>query len=397
MSTQPKILFFTSRIPYPLEKGDKLRAYHQIKHLSKKCDVVLCCISQQPISQKAHTELSKITSSIHVYQSSKLSTFSNMIIAGITGFPFQIGYFFNSGAHYFFKNVIKKEAPDHIFVQLIRMAEYAIRASVNVPKSLDYMDAFSKGIERRMLQSKGIKRFAFKLELNRLKKYEAAIANEFDNTYIISEQDKASFNFPAAAAIKISRNGVDHHFFTPYTTREKKYDLVFTGNMSYPPNVDAALYIAEKIMPQLTHEFPDIKVLIAGATPTPAVKNIANKNIEVSGWLDDIRDAYNNASIFLAPLQIGTGLQNKLLEAMAMEMPCITSHLANNALGAVEEKEILLANQPHEYVEAITKLMTNDAAHSTLAKNGKQFITTNFNWNAITDQLYNDWFSEATV
>ena len=114
-------------------------------------------------------------------------------------------------------------------------------------------------------------------------------------------------------------------FFNPKKRIKKKYELVFTGNMSYPPNVNAVEYIAKELMPLLIERKPDIKLLIAGATPANSVKALSSENILVSGWLDDIRDAYNDASVFLAPLQIGTGLQNKLLEAMCMEVPCITS------------------------------------------------------------------------
>ena len=104
--------------------------------------------------------------------------------------------------------------------------------------------------------------------------------------------------------------------------------------MSYPPNINAVVYIAEQIMPIIIKQIPNVKFLIAGATPTNDVKNLQSDNIHVTGWLDDIRDAYNESKVFLAPLQIGTGLQNKLLEAMAMKIPCITSSLANNAIGA---------------------------------------------------------------
>jgi len=160
LSQSKKILFFTSRIPYPLEKGDKLRAYYQLKYLSKDAKIVLCCMSQEEITLKAENELKKFVDKIYVYRSNKVSTLINMLIAGVIGYPFQIGYFFNTGAHFYFKKVIQKEQPDHIFVQLIRMAEYVLKTQ-NISKSLDYMDTFSKGIERRMEKEKGLKRQAY--------------------------------------------------------------------------------------------------------------------------------------------------------------------------------------------------------------------------------------------
>tara|TARA_B110000211_G_C14070141_1_gene549520 strand:+ start:1057 stop:2244 length:1188 start_codon:yes stop_codon:yes gene_type:complete len=394
LSQKKKILFFTSRIPFPLEKGDKLRAYHQIKHLSKDYDVVLCAISDIPLSTVAEIELGKFTSSIHVYETSKLTTVINMMVAGFYSFPFQVGYFFNTGADYFFKKVIEQEKPDHIFVQLLRMAEYALSVP-NIPKSLDYMDTFSKGIERRMLEAKGIKKLIFKIEYNRLKKYEEKIFAHFNNCFIISKQDKESFSFPKATEITILPNGVDDEFFTPDLSKEKKYDLVFTGNMSYPPNVSAVLYIAEKIMPLLIEQKADIKFLIAGATPSNAVKALENDNIKVSGWLDDIRDAYNESSVFLAPLQIGTGLQNKLLEAMAMKIPCITSSLANNAIGAIHRENIFIGNTPEEYANLVLECLENSSETKTIAEAGKLHVTQNFNWPALSNELGGILFPEA--
>lgn len=392
MNPRKKILFLTSRIPFPLEKGDKLRAYYQIKYLSKENDIVLCCISDTEITDRAKEELSKYTTAIYIYKTSKLSILSNLFVAWLKGLPFQIGYFFNSGAHFYFNSIVKKEKPDHIFVQLIRMAEYVSKIK-SIPKSLDYMDTFSKGMERRMDKASGIKKSIFKFEFNRLRKYEERVFNIFDNSYIISKQDQESFSFPSANQIKISPNGVDHHFFQPDLNREKIYDIVFTGNMSYPPNVNAVVYLVKEILPLLKEQLPNIQILIAGATPNSTVKSLASENVHISGWLDDIRDAYNDAKIFLAPLQIGTGLQNKLLEAMSMELPCITSELANNALGAKPNQEILIGQSPEDYANHVINLLNSNKLCDLLKVNGKEFVTKTYNWNSITSDLTQDFFS----
>ncbi len=392
MNPRKKILFLTSRIPFPLEKGDKLRAYYQIKYLSKENDIVLCCISDTEITDRAKEELSKYTTAIYVYKTSKLSILSNLFVAWLKGLPFQVGYFFNSGAHFYFNSIVKKEKPDHIFVQLIRMAEYVSKIK-SIPKSLDYMDTFSKGMERRMDKASGIKKSIFKFEFNRLRKYEERVFNIFDNSYIISKQDQESFSFPSANQIKISPNGVDHHFFQPDINRKKVYDIVFTGNMSYPPNVNAVVYLVKEILPLLKEQLPNIQILIAGATPNSTVKSLASENVHISGWLDDIRDAYNDAKIFLAPLQIGTGLQNKLLEAMSMELPCITSELANNALGAKPNQEILIGQSPEDYASHVIDLLNSNKLCDLLKVNGKEFVTKTYNWNSITSDLTKDFFS----
>jgi glycosyltransferase involved in cell wall biosynthesis len=181
---------------------------------------------------------------------------------------------------------------------------------------------------------------------------------------------------------------VDHDYFSP-VKGEKKYDVVFTGNMGYPPNIDAARFIAEEIFPLVLKQFPAAKLLLAGATPHARVQALKSKNITVSGWMPDIRDSYASSRIFIAPMRIGTGLQNKLLEAMAMEMPCITSILANQALGAEENKEILVGTSAREYADHIIRLLKDaDFAHS-LAQNGHTFVKKVFSWENSVNALFN--------
>lgn len=382
MADRKKILFFTSRIPYPLEKGDKLRAYHQMRHFSKTHEVHLCVVSNQALTDEAEKELLKICSGLHVYQSKILSIVTNMIISFFAGLPFQVGYFFNSGADYFVKQVVKKIQPDHIFVQLLRMAEY-VKDVKDIPKTIDYMDSFSMGIKRRQEKAGGIKKVIFKMEASRLEKYEEQIFSYFDHHMIISQQDKESFAFENAKKIHVVPNGVDQVFFSPDQSVEKKYDIVFTGNMSYPPNVAAVEFIASKILPLIWRTLPHCNFLIAGAEPSSTVKALENDKVKVTGWMDDIRLAYNEGKIFVAPLHIGTGLQNKLLEAMSMEIPCISSQLANNALAAAKEKEILIALEAQEYADLVLELLASEEKREKLATEGKNFIVRNYHWENI--------------
>ena len=193
---------------------------------------------------------------------------------------------------------------------------------------------------------------------------------------------------PDQKKIFIIPNGVD----TDYFKSEKKVktsDLLFNGNMSYPPNVDCVLYIAEKILPEIQKKYPEIKMLISGANPAKKVTDLSKKNkaVTVSGWMDDIREAYDSSEIFLAPMQIGTGVQNKLLEAMSMEIPCITSDLANNGLGAEHGKNILIGNSPSEIAIHIDKLLSDKQFAATVGSAGREFVCSRYNWKSATAKL----------
>ena len=226
------------------------------------------------------------------------------------------------------------------------------------------------------------------MEYRRLKRYEAEIFDDFDVRSIISEPDRALFPHERRDEILIIPNGVDHDYFKPQD-REKKYDLVFTGNMSYPPNVNAVEYLADEIMPIVWKALPETKLYIAGATPDPKVKKAASDRIVVSGWLDDIRDAYAQSRVFIAPMRIGTGLQNKLLEAMSMRLPAITSPLANASLGAKPDEEILVGSNAEEMAQHIITLLTDKEKAIQIAQAGFDFTNRVYDWGKATEILEN--------
>ncbi|MEI6817541.1 MAG: glycosyltransferase [Bacteroidota bacterium] len=281
---------------------------------------------------------------------------------------------------------IAKRKPDLIYCQLIRTAEF-VRGIKDIPKLLDYMDVFSKGVERRIEKVPFYLKPIFRMEYHRLLKYENDVFNDFTYKTIISEQDRALIPHADNEKISIIPNGVDMEYFKPIDI-EKKYDILFSGNMSYPPNVDSAVYIVEKILPLIVKHFPHIKILIAGASPTSKVLSLKSENVEVMGWVDDISICFAESRMLVAPMQLSIGLQNKLLQAMAMKMPVVTSVLANNALHARPGKEILVANTPEEYAVHIITLLNEKSKAEAIAENGYRFIQSNYTWVAM-DELLN--------
>ncbi|MBE0638988.1 MAG: glycosyltransferase [Bacteroidales bacterium] len=379
-----KLLVILPRVPYPLEKGDKLRAYNHIKFLSKTNEIILCALNDTTIHPDAIGKLKPFCKSIHVLNIGKWSIAINLFKAFLTGIPFQAGYFYNRKNHHKLRDIIVREQPDHIFCQLLRVAEYV--KDIPVPKTIDYQDVFSKGVERRIDKSPFYLKPILKMEYKRLLKYEHDLFEIYDNKTIISLPDRDLIPHPEREKIHIIPNGVDTDFFKPMDV-EKKFEIVFIGNMGYPPNVDAAEYLALKILPLVQQKHPEAKLLLAGATPDKRVQNLEGPSVQVTGWVDDIRQCYAQARIFIAPMQIGTGLQNKLLEAMAMRIPSITSSLAFSALGASEGKEILVGNSPEDYAGLICQLLEDHALSERIAEAGYRFVHENYNWETATAEL----------
>jgi len=381
-----RIFVLLSRIPYPLEKGDKLRAFHQIKMLSQKHEIILCALNpvQQTDKQKAFDHLQPYCRSVNFIDLPPVTRFTNTIKALFSEFPLQTGYFFSKKAEKKIHAIIKEHHPDLLFAQLSRTARYLI--PYQQKKMLDYQDAFSVGLTRMAEKAAWPLKPLLRLEHKRMRSFENYLFDRFDIKMIISEQDRALIPHPEKEKIMVIRNGVDMQYFSPVSL-PKKQEIVFTGNMNYPPNIDAARFLAKEIMPRVWEKMPEVRLLLAGANPHMQVKKLRNKNIKVSGWMDDIRKAYASSEIFIAPLRMGTGLQNKLLEAMAMKIPCITTPLANAALQAKEKEEILTGNTAKELAEALLFLLQNPEKRKKMAEKAHAFVQKNYHWQKATEPL----------
>ena len=380
-----RILFLLSRFPYPLEKGDKLRAFNQIKRISKKHEIILYAISDRDICKEDLEAVSPYCEHIEIFRMSKFDIVKNILRALFSDLPFQSSYFFNHLAKNHLTRLTTQKKPERVFCQLIRMAPY-INFIKGIPCILDYMDVFSVGLQRRMNKTNFLFRWIFNIESNRIKKYEANIKNEFAACTIISEQDRELLKNPDKNEVVIISNGVDFDHFSP-SGSEKKFDLLFTGNMNYPPNIEAVLFICKKILPLIRIHKPEISFCIAGTNTAREITKLSTKHIVVTGWVQDIRPYYNASKIFIAPMQTGSGLQNKLLEAMAMKIPCVTSTLANNAINAIDTETVLIANTPEEFTKQILYLLNNPEKAKIIGNAGFEFVKKNFDWDIIVGNL----------
>ena len=378
-----KIFVLLPRIPWPLEKGDKLRAYNQIKQLAKNNEIILCALNddKKVDKQAAFQAMQPYCTSVTFIDLPKIGILFNVFRSYLYGLPIQCGYFYSSKAKKKVHQLIEHHKPDMLFGQLLRVAPYLHK--VKIPKTIDYQDVFSMGMKRRAEIAGILTKPFFEMEYNRLRKYENKVFDEFDVKTIISEPDRENIDHPEKDKILIVPNGVDHEYYKPQE-REKIYDIVFTGNMGYAPNVNAVEFLAYEIMPKVWEKIPSAKLYIAGAQPDMKVKKTACENIIVSGWIDDMRDAYAQSRIFIAPMRIGTGLQNKLLEAMSMKIPCITTALANGSLHAENGKEILVDNNSSELAADIVFMLQRPDKAAEIAEEGYNFVNRVYDWSAAT-------------
>lgn len=380
-----RLFVLLSRFPYPLEKGDKLRAFHQLRILSKHHQVFLCALHENNLEQSWIDEVKKYCTELKTIRLSKFNQVVNLGLSVLGNEPFQVAYFYQKAAQKEVLACIKKWNPEAIYCQLLRTAKY-VEDARHIPKIIDFQDAFSKGIERRLETDPWYWKPILNAELKRLNRYEKQVFETFDHCTIISEQDRDQLPFEQRNNVIIVKNGVELGDFTP-SSEPKLVDILFAGNMGYQPNIEGAVFLANEVMPLVRRHIPQAKLMLAGARPDQKVKDLANELTHVTGWVDNMRDCYAQAKVFVAPMMIGTGLQNKLLEAMAMRIPCVTSTLANNALHAKPNVEILIAETPQEYANHILELLNNSHSAAQIATAGHHLVTKDYSWEGATKPL----------
>ena len=379
------IIYLTSRFPFPINKGDKLRSYYQIKELSKSHEIHLISLSEKSISEKNIAALNKYCKTITIYKMNLYKRIFKLFQTFFNNKPFQVNYFHHSFIQKKINIKISEIKPDYIFCQLIRTAMY-VKNNHTIPKIIDYMDSLSKGMERRIKISNIFMKPLVIMEFQRLKRFENLAFEFFNKHIIISKNDRKEIAHNKKDEIEIIGNGIDTDYFQKIDA-DIKYELIFIGNLSYLPNIEAAKFIAKEILPKLVGILPNIKILIAGSNPSNRVLKLANKNIKIQGWVQDIRKTYSSGKIFFAPMTIGSGLQNKLLEAMSMGIPCITSELSNRSLKAIDEKNILIGNSVNEYINLIISLLNDDKKRKKIGESGRIYVIKNYNWQTANYKL----------
>lgn len=386
-----KILFITSRFPYPLTKGDRLRVYFQLKYLAINNEIHLVAINDKEAPEHDLKALSQLCTSVQVYVLPLYKRVFQLLISPFKKLPLQVAFFYNSSIRKEIEALIASTRPDHIHCHLIRTTEY-VRNVSGIRKSLDFMDAFGKGMEKRAVQEKNFfKRMLFNYEKQQLYRYERLVFDYVDCSCIISEQDKNWIFSDRAKDIIILPNGVDFEAFYPKNV-EKKYDVVFMGNLDYPPNIVAVNFLLKEIIPLVKAAMPNIRVLIAGTGASKKMKTLGSANVDFIDSFGHISESIAMSRIMVAPMIVHIGMPNKVIQAMAMKTPCIVSTLCNNSIGAENNKTIMEANTPEEFATIILDLLNDETKANSIAEEVYAFVKEHFSW-----EKQNELFKELLL
>lgn len=378
VSKLKKLVFLSSRFPYPLNKGDKLRVFYQLKSLSKVFEIHLICIDEKKISDDHIDKIAPFCQSVSCLILPKYKRVFSLFSSLWKRTPLQVAYFYNKKIDRDIQKSIAKIKPDYIHCHLIRTTEY-VKGITNIPKSLDFMDAYSSGMQKRLnTETNLFKKLLFRYEQKKLEAYEAKAFEYTDRYCIISNQDKDAVSNPDSKPIEIVPNGVDFDKFFP-RKEAKRYDLVFMGNMTYPPNQVAVEFLQQQIMPLVLEKRPATTLLIAGIGAN-SLKKEESKNVTFIEHFEDISDSIAYSKVMVAPMRISIGLQNKIIQALAMQVPCIVSPSSNKPIGANAGQSIVEAETAKEFSKEILDLIDDENRLENIAVNGYEFVKNHFSW-----------------
>ena len=394
-----RLLFITHRIPYPPNKGDKIRSFHILKHLSECYDVILACMVDDPSDIQgierlsAHTKL-VIFEKIHPRIKKTLS-----IPALLNGEPISNRYFYSKKLQQKIDHVLSKMDIDAVLCFSSPTAEYVFRSRhysnrlANTSCFMDFIDVDSYKW-RQYAETKPFPfNWIFAREAVTLRCCEKHIADKFAHVFFVSEAEKNLFmNYVGTSsnATAIS-NGVDMDFFSPMQmAKHKEQTLLFTGAMDYWPNIDGVVWFSDTVLPAVQEVFPDVHFYIVGRNPAKQVRDLNRRSgITVTGFVDDVRIFMSKAHLSVIPLRIARGIQNKVLEAMAMEMPIVCTPQAVDGIDASPGREVVVAENPEVFSKQIQILLNDKQNAQKMGQQARQKVSSHYAWQACLEPLTN--------
>lgn len=386
-----KILVLTPRFPFPVIGGDRLRIYKICQELSKHYELTLLslCETRKELTMEVDD---KVFKNIYRVYLSRLQSKLNVISAIPTRKPLQIAYY----SSWKFKSKVNELMPYHdaVFSHLIRTGDYV--KNINIKSILEMTDAISLNY-KRVAESNSefsLRKLVYIFERKRLEKYERNIVNSFDMVSLISGIDKDYLYPQGHHKVKVYGNGVDtkNLIYKKRTVNNTEFiSIIFIGNMYSLQNMDAVKWFCHEILPNLCDATYKFKLKVVGKIKD-SDRDYLNPipNVEVTGTVDDINEACSDGHLAICPIRLGAGIQNKILEYMALGLPCITSSVGFEGIGATDGREILIANNLEEYQRKIHELINNKELFDKVSSNARTFVETHFSWEARLNPLIND-------
>ncbi len=383
------LLYLVHRLPYPPNKGDKVRSYHLLKHLAARHRVFLGTFIDDPQDEAYVEAVREYCADLHLVRL-KPHLARLLSLRGLLGNePLTLPYYRNAGLQDWVDRTLREQQIDAALIFSSVMASFVERAP-RLRQLVDFVDVDSLKWGQYAANHRWPMSWLYRREGRRLLAFERAVAIRAERSFFVTQGEADLFRGLApesAGKVEAMCNGVDADFFSPRKELSSpfRFDetaVVFTGAMDYWPNIDAVSWFAADILPRLRQNWPDLRFYIVGRSPTAAVQALAGEHVVVSGTVPDVRPYLQHAAVVVAPLRLARGVQNKVLEAMAMGLPVVASSECSTAIDAVPERDFLTAGTVPEYVSQIEALLREPARSAAIGIAARQQVLARYSWDA---------------
>ena len=388
----------TPYLPYPLLSGGQIRTYNLLKHLKDRHDITLFSFIRKNHERKFLPELHKFCHKVVVFKRRPAWSLSNILLAGFSPFPFvMISTYLSRQVRQAITQEISQDSYDVIHAEPFYMMP-------NIPKTDIPILLVEQTIEYLVYQkyAQDFKFWPLKpllyLDVFKLKLWEQYFWRQATRLVAMSQADQrimAKATLGSQKQIDVVANGVDVDFFNQVKPQPPSHPtILFVGNFKWLPNKDAASYLALKVWPLIKFKLPQAKLWIVGANPTREVKQLGQiDGVKVQGAIPDIRDAFAQAHVLLAPIRNGRGTKYKVLEAMASGLPVVTTPLGIDGIEVTPGKNVLVATKATDLAQATVNLLSHSQTSRDISQSAKKHITQKYNWHKISqdlDRIYQD-------
>lgn len=388
-------LLLCHRLPYPPDKGDKIRSFALLRHLAAKGPVHLACFVDAKEDLKYCDEVRRIAGGkCHFEPVSRVAKWFRATKAIVLAEPITTSYFASQYLAKWVKEIVASENIENMVVFGSAMVPYLRDDKINARRVLfDMVDVDSDKWQQYAASSKGMLRWVYAREARAIASLECDATCTFGRTLLVSsfECETLKEMVPDCAhRIGALNNGVDLDFFSPGVTTgcfpSGEIPVVMTGRMDYRPNYEGAVWFANKIAPRIFSVLPNATIYFVGANPPAILRNVARRNITVTGAVDDIRPFIAGAAAVVVPLLIARGVQNKVLEAMAMKKPVVATYEATRALKVVPGEHLWVENEPQRFADAVINAIRSPTRFD-VANRARAYVEENHNWAQILSTL----------